>query len=103
MNPKCPDPNPDPCPQVCQPPPPSQPACLVKPVMRGLHRAQTKRVLTQAILLSILSGAAYYLFVGAPRKQKYKEFYAKGEFEDWADEMARKGLFQAVPRPPRNN
>lgn len=23
--------------------------------------------------------------------------YRKGEFEDWADEMARKGLFQGVP------
>lgn len=23
--------------------------------------------------------------------------YRKGEFDDWADEMARKGLFQGVP------
>ncbi|KPJ04212.1 hypothetical protein RR46_07971 [Papilio xuthus] len=89
------------CPPRDCPPPPPKPPCLVKPVMRGLHWAQTKRILSQAILLSILSGASVYFFIGLPRRQKYREFYAKGEFEDWADEMARKGLFQSVPIPPQ--
>ncbi|CAH2097503.1 unnamed protein product [Euphydryas editha] len=91
----CP-PEPDPCAQVCPPPPPPPP-CRVKPIMRGLHRAQTKRVLAQALLFTAFAGSCVYFFIGAPRKAKYKEFYARGEFEDWADEMARKGLFQSVP------
>ncbi|KAM3955954.1 cytochrome c oxidase subunit 6C-like [Aphomia sociella] len=92
----CPPATPQPCPSVCPPPPPAPP-CRVKPIMRGLHWAQTKRVLAQAISFSILCGASYYFFVGLPRRAAYKVFYENGEFEDWADEMARKGLFQSVP------
>ncbi|CAH2057049.1 unnamed protein product, partial [Iphiclides podalirius] len=39
----------DPCPPPVCPEPPPKPPCLVKPVMRGLHWAHTKRVLAQAI------------------------------------------------------
>nr|XP_026490212.1 uncharacterized protein LOC113396480 [Vanessa tameamea] len=89
-------PQPDPCAQICPPPPPPPP-CLVKPIMRGLHWSQTKRVLAQALTLSVFAGSCVYFFLGVPRRAKYKEYYARGEFEDWADEMARKGLFQSVP------
>ncbi|XP_059055628.1 cytochrome c oxidase subunit 6C-like [Achroia grisella] len=92
----CPPSTPQPCPQACPPPPPAPP-CRVKPIMRGLHRAQTKALIAQGTLLAFIGGAAYYVLISAPRIAAYKDFYAKGEFEDWADEMARKGLFQSVP------
>ncbi|XP_049880332.1 acrosin-like [Pectinophora gossypiella] len=95
--PPCSPPPPPPCPQVCTPPPPCPP-CRAKPIMRGLHWSQTKSVLAQALTISAIAGTCVYLFIGRPRMARYKEFYAKGEFEDWADEMARKGLFQSVPK-----
>ncbi|CAB3229427.1 unnamed protein product [Arctia plantaginis] len=94
--PPCPPRAPAPCPQVCPPPPPPRP-CYPKPVMRGLHYAQTKSVVTKALALSALSGFCTYAFLGYPRREAYRDYYEKGEFEDWAEEMARKGLFQAVP------
>ncbi|XP_028163271.1 uncharacterized protein LOC114354876 isoform X2 [Ostrinia furnacalis] len=93
----CPPPSPQVCPQVCPPPPPAAP-CRVKPIMRGLHWAQTKRVLAQAWALAFLGGACIFFFKKTKRIAAYKDFYKKGEFEDWADEMARKGLFQSVPK-----
>ncbi|XP_031767972.1 cytochrome c oxidase subunit 6C-like [Galleria mellonella] len=92
----CPPSTPEPCPQVCPPPPPAPP-CRVKPIMRGLHWAQTKLIIAQGFGLAFLGGAAYYVLISLPRMEAYKDFYAKGEFEDWADEMAKKGLFQSVP------
>ncbi|KAJ8710590.1 hypothetical protein PYW08_009105 [Mythimna loreyi] len=94
--PPCPPPPYPPCPQVCAPAP-DLPPCRSKPIMRGLHWAQTKRKLAQAILLSICAGAAVYV-MGLQRKAAYTEYYKRGCFEDWADEMARKGLFQSVPK-----
>ncbi|CAH0717668.1 unnamed protein product, partial [Brenthis ino] len=93
----CPPQPPPPCPQTCPPPLPPPP-CYVKPIMRRLHRTQTKKIIAQALLASMLAGSCVYFFIGVPRKAKYREYYAKGEFEDWADEMARKGLFQSVPK-----
>ncbi|VVC91329.1 unnamed protein product, partial [Leptidea sinapis] len=95
---KCPPPPPDPCAQACAPAPPPPP-CLVKPIMRGLHWSQTERVIYTALGLSCCAGALVYFFLGRVRRAKYKEYYARGEFEEWADEMARKGLFQSVPKP----
>ncbi|CAH0403207.1 unnamed protein product [Chilo suppressalis] len=93
----CPPPTPNPCTPTCPPPAPAPP-CRTKPIMRGLHMAQTKSVLIQAILLSFSAGALWYYFGALPRRAAYKDYYAKGEFEDWADEMARKGIFQSVPK-----
>ncbi|XP_052744216.1 uncharacterized protein LOC128199297 [Bicyclus anynana] len=93
----CPPPSPEVCPQVCPPPPPPQP-CYVKPVMRCLHHAQTVRTLWEAMLLCAVGGTCVYFFIGVPRKAAYRDFYARAEFEDWGDEMARKGLFQSVPK-----
>ncbi|CAF4859245.1 unnamed protein product [Pieris macdunnoughi] len=93
----CPPKTPDPCAQICPPPPP-KPPCHPKPVMRGLHWAQTQSIIFQALFCSCCAGACVYFFLGRPRRAAYKEYYARGEFEDWADEMARKGLFQAVPK-----
>ncbi|CAK1543529.1 unnamed protein product [Leptosia nina] len=92
----CPPKN-DPCAQICPPPPP-KPACLVKPVMKRLHWKQTIATIYQALFFSCCAGACVYFFIGRPRRAAYKEYYARGEFEDWANEMARKGLFQAVPK-----
>ncbi|XP_073962685.1 uncharacterized protein isoform X2 [Choristoneura fumiferana] len=93
----CPPMPPSPCPQICPPPPPAPP-CRVKPVMRGLHWAQTERHIFKAFALAALGGIAFAYLLVMPRRATYREFYAKTEFEDWADDMARKGLFQAVPK-----
>ncbi|XP_063542717.1 MAP kinase-activated protein kinase 2 [Cydia strobilella] len=93
----CPPPPQPPCPAVCPPPPPP-PACRVKPIMRGLHWAQTTSRLTEALLLSTVVGATVYLTYVRPKMERYREFYALSEFEDWADEMGKMGLFQAVPK-----
>ncbi|KAL0811730.1 hypothetical protein ABMA28_009169 [Loxostege sticticalis] len=93
----CPPPSPQVCPQVCPPPPPAPP-CRAKPIMRGLHWAQTTKVFTQGCVLAAIGGASIYFFIKRPRIAAYQDYYAKGEFEDWADEMARKGLFQSVPK-----
>ncbi|XP_048001248.1 uncharacterized protein LOC125238012 [Leguminivora glycinivorella] len=93
----CPPPPQPPCPAVCPPPPPA-PSCRTKPIMRGLHWAQTKRKLAEALLLSAVAGFTVYMLYTRPHMARYKEFYALSEFEDWADEMAKKGLFQAVPK-----
>ncbi|OWR54637.1 hypothetical protein KGM_216156 [Danaus plexippus plexippus] len=66
--------------------------------MKRLHLNQTKRILAQALTLSCIAGACVYFFLGVPRRHKYKEYYARAELEDYADEMARKGLFQSVPK-----
>nr|XP_053624868.1 cytochrome c oxidase subunit 6C-like [Plodia interpunctella] len=92
----CPPPPGPVCPQICPPPPP-MPPCRAKPIMRGLHWAQTTAVIAQAFTLAAIGGACVYFFIGLPRRAAYKDFYAKAEIEDWADEMARKGLFQSVP------
>ncbi|KAF9798726.1 hypothetical protein SFRURICE_021523 [Spodoptera frugiperda] len=94
--PPCPPTPYPPCPTVCPPPPPPPP-CHSRPIMRGLHWAQTKRKIAQALLASTLAGLCTYVFLGKRRREAYADFYCKGEFEDWADEMARKGLFQSVP------
>ncbi|XP_060809786.1 cytochrome c oxidase subunit 6C-like [Amyelois transitella] len=94
--PSCPPPAGPVCPQICPPPDPAPP-CRVKPIMRGLHWSQTTKILTQAFALAALGGASVYVFVARPRRARYQEFHAKAEIEDWADEMARKGLFQSVP------
>ncbi|XP_028036778.1 cytochrome c oxidase subunit 6C-like [Bombyx mandarina] len=94
--PPCPPPSPPPCQQVCHPPPPPPP-CRVKPIMRGMLHAQIKRTIASALILAAMGGAAFYFGVRLPKQKAYREYYAKGEFEDWADEMARKGLFQSVP------
>ncbi|XP_063388327.1 cytochrome c oxidase subunit 6C-like [Cydia fagiglandana] len=86
-----------PCPAVCPPPPPPPP-CRVKPVMRGLHWAQTRKRLTEALLLSALAGALVYFGYTKPKMERYREFYELSEFDDWADEMAKMGLFQSVPK-----
>ncbi|KAI5631812.1 cytochrome c oxidase subunit VIc domain-containing protein [Phthorimaea operculella] len=95
--PPCAPPPPEPCPQVCTPPPP-MPPCRHKPIMRGLHWAQTRQNLFIAMALATFGGLSYYFLVGRPRIARYKDFYEKAEFEQWADEMARKGLFQSVPK-----
>ncbi|KAL4703742.1 hypothetical protein ACJJTC_017530 [Scirpophaga incertulas] len=98
----CPPSKPDPCPQTCAPPPPDPP-CRSKPVMRGLQVAQAKATLYQALMLSVLAGTLFHFLVSVPRKAAYREFYAKNDFEEWADEMARKGLFQSVPKESLND
>jgi hypothetical protein len=71
----CPPPTPDPCQQVCPPPPPAPP-CRVKPIMRGLHWAQTKSILCQGFALSFATGFLLYVLVAWPRQAAYKDFYA---------------------------
>ncbi|KAI8432555.1 hypothetical protein MSG28_013550 [Choristoneura fumiferana] len=59
----CPPMPPSPCPQICPPPPPAPP-CRVKPVMRGLHWAQTERHIFKAFALAALGGIAFaYLLI----------------------------------------
>ncbi|XP_061724065.1 acrosin-like [Cydia pomonella] len=94
---QCPPPPQPPCPAVCPPPPPP-PACRVKPIMRGLHWAQTTRRLTEGLLLSAFGGLVIYFTYTRPHMERYREFYALSDFEEWADEMAKKGLFQSVPK-----
>ncbi|XP_047035149.1 acrosin-like [Helicoverpa zea] len=95
--PPCPPPPPYPvCPQTCPPGPPPPPS-RSKPTMRGLHWSQTKRKLLQAIIVSVAAGACVYVFLGSRRRETYRDFYSKGEFDEWAHEMAIKGLFQGVP------
>lgn len=71
----CPPQPPAPCPQICPPPPPPPP-CYAKPIMKRLHWIQTKKILAQALIVSMLAGACVYFFIGVPRKAKYKEYYA---------------------------
>lgn len=73
--PPCPPPPPPPCPQVCPPAPPA-PVCRVKPIMRGLHWAQTKRIIAQAFIFAATGGASYYFFIAAPRRAAYADFHA---------------------------
>ncbi|KAI8432552.1 hypothetical protein MSG28_013547 [Choristoneura fumiferana] len=71
----CPPMPPSPCPQICPPPPPAPP-CRVKPVMRGLHWAQTERHIFKAFALAALGGIAFTYLLVMPRRATYREFYA---------------------------
>lgn len=71
---QCPPKTPDPCAQICPPPPP-KPPCLPKPVMRGLHWAQTESTIYQALFFAAMAGSCYYFFVARPRRAAYKEYY----------------------------
>ncbi|XP_026728438.1 acrosin-like [Trichoplusia ni] len=74
--PPCPPPPYPPCPQVCGPPPqPPLPPCRPKPTMRGLHWAQTKRKIFQALVLSAIAGTLVYTLVGLKRREAYRDFY----------------------------
>ncbi|XP_026332749.1 uncharacterized protein LOC113239824 [Hyposmocoma kahamanoa] len=94
--PPCSPPAPPPCPQICTPPTPLAP-CRPKPILKGLHWSQTKAIIASALVFSMIAGACVRTFIGRPRIAAYKDYYEKAEFDEWADEMARKGLFQGVP------
>ncbi|KAK9511195.1 hypothetical protein O3M35_005802 [Rhynocoris fuscipes] len=70
-------------------------AKIPKPQLRGLLRAQTKRNIAIAMVLSAIGGFAVKTFLGDARKKQYADFYknydAKKEFE----QMRAKGVFQS--------
>ncbi|GBP67699.1 Cytochrome c oxidase subunit 6C-2, partial [Eumeta japonica] len=74
----------------------SRPVCataIPKPIMRGLHAAQTRRNITVALVLAVSGGLSYRLLVAEPRKKAYRDFYRLSLY------MAGEGTVAKIPKP----
>merc|ERR1712062_865326 len=68
---------------------------VAKPLMRGMHVAQIKKILIGATLFSTATSAAWYLGVNKPRKEAYKNFYATYDADADFERMKACGIFQS--------
>ena len=69
-----------------------------KPVMRGLHLAQTKRNLVMAGVFVGATVLSMYYLRNEPRKRDYAEFYKTYDAEKAFQRMRDAGLLQSCPK-----
>merc|ERR1712066_1057874 len=68
---------------------------VAKPVMRGMHVAQIKKILIGATVFSTVTSVAWYMMVNKPRKEAYKNFYANYDADAEFERMKAGGIFQS--------
>jgi cytochrome c oxidase subunit 6c len=71
---------------------------LNKPIMRGLHLAQTKRNLAVTFVLIATTVTSVYFLRNKPRKQAYADFYRTYDAEKNFNRMRDAGLLQSCPK-----
>ena len=59
----------------CEPCKPAVTQGAVKPLLRGLHKAQTMRNVGICMVLMCTTGGLYEYFVNVAKRRRYAEFY----------------------------